>query len=104
MRFLTIAAAALACASGALAVDQEKSIIVTFPNEVTSDVINRAMDEIRKAGGTITHEYNLIKAFAAKAPQKVIESMSVWTTSEYHAIVEEDQTVTISNTNNRQNH
>lgn len=44
------------------------------------------------------------RAFAAKAPQKVIESMSVWTTSEYHAIVEEDQTITIASTNNRNSH
>ncbi|KAK6210884.1 hypothetical protein LQW54_005761 [Pestalotiopsis sp. IQ-011] len=100
MRFFTIAAAALACASGALAVDQQKSVIVTFPNDVASDVIDRAMSEIKKAGGVITHEYNLIKGFAAKAPQKVIESMSVWTTSEYHATIEEDQTITISNNNN----
>lgn len=61
MRFLTTVVAALAAAHGAFAVDQEKSIIVTFPNEVGSDVIHRAMDEIKKAGGVITHEYNLIK-------------------------------------------
>ncbi|KAH6656474.1 hypothetical protein BKA67DRAFT_654813 [Truncatella angustata] len=97
MRFFKTIVAALAVAQGAFAVDQQKSIIVTFPNEVGSDVINRAMDEIKKAGGVITHEYNLIKGFAAKAPQKVIESMSVWTTSEYHATIEDDQPVQISN-------
>ncbi|KAI1845399.1 hypothetical protein JX265_005260 [Neoarthrinium moseri] len=100
MRFFSTLVAALAVAHGAFAVDQQKSVIVTFPKEVSADVVGRAMDEIRKAGGIITHEYQLIKGFAAKAPQKIIESVSAWSTSQYNAVFEEDQTVTIHNNKN----
>ncbi|KAI0101913.1 hypothetical protein GGR51DRAFT_307293 [Nemania sp. FL0031] len=95
MRFLTVATAALAAAQGAFAVDIQKAIIMSFPQSTPDDVVGRAMDEIRKAGGTITHEYKLIKGFAAKAPQKIVESVTAWST-EYHATIEEDQIVEIS--------
>ncbi|KAI0809417.1 hypothetical protein GGR55DRAFT_649883 [Xylaria sp. FL0064] len=96
MRFLTIAAVVFAAAHGAFAVDIQKAIIMSFPRDTPDNVINRAMDDIRKAGGTITHEYKLLKGFAAKAPQKIIESVTEWST-EYHAVIEEDQIVEISN-------
>jgi hypothetical protein len=38
----------------------------------------------------------LTRGFAAKAPQKIIESVTTWS-SEYHAVIEEDQIVEISN-------
>ncbi|KAI1175776.1 hypothetical protein F4777DRAFT_304938 [Nemania sp. FL0916] len=95
MRFLSVIAATLAIAQGAAAVDIQKAIIVSFPHVTPDDVVNRAMDDIRKAGGTITHEYKLLKGFAAKAPQKIIESVTAWS-SEYHATIEEDQIVDIS--------
>ncbi|KAI0541347.1 hypothetical protein GGR58DRAFT_498145 [Xylaria digitata] len=95
MRFLPVVAAALAVAQGAFAVDIQKAIIMSFPQGTPDDVVGRAMDEIRKAGGTITHEYKLLKGFAAKAPQKIIESVTTWST-EYHAVIEEDQVVEIS--------
>ncbi|KAI3341367.1 hypothetical protein F4824DRAFT_496116 [Ustulina deusta] len=132
MRFLTIAATVLAVAQGAFAVDIQKAIIMSFPQGTPDNVVNRAMDDIRKAGGTITHEYKLLKyetlfdshptsmlssnfihrkggmqffamppkpGFAAKAPQKIIESVTAWS-SEYHAVIEEDQIVEISNPTN----
>lgn len=40
----------------------------------------------------------LTRGFAAKAPQKIIESVTTWST-EYHAIIEEDQIVEISHPN-----
>lgn len=43
-------------------------------------------------GGVITHEYNIIKAFAATAPAKVLDSVQAWG-SEYNAVVEDDQMV-----------
>lgn len=61
MRFLTAATAALAIAQGAFAVDIQKAIIMTFPQGTPDSVVNRAMEDIRKAGGTITHEYKLLK-------------------------------------------
>ncbi|KAI1118109.1 hypothetical protein F5Y14DRAFT_447520 [Nemania sp. NC0429] len=108
MRFLTVAAAALAVTQGAFAVDIQKAIIMTFPQGTPDSVVGRAMEDIRKAGGTITHEYKLLKyeilfnyppaGFAAKAPQKIIETVTIWS-SEYHAIIEEDQIVEISHPN-----
>ncbi|KAI1341814.1 hypothetical protein F5Y15DRAFT_348290 [Xylariaceae sp. FL0016] len=94
MQFLTALAAALAASRGAFAVDVQKAVIVSFPSETPDDVVSRAMDDIRKAGGMITHEYQLIKGFAAKAPQKIIESVTAWS-AEFNAVVEEDQVVEI---------
>ncbi|KAI1471505.1 uncharacterized protein F4812DRAFT_181319 [Daldinia caldariorum] len=98
MRFFTTIAAALAVAAGVSAVDIEKSVIVSFPSGTTDDIVNRAKDDIRKAGGVITHEYQLIKGFAAKAPQKILETVSAWS-AEYNAVIEEDQVVQISGEN-----
>ncbi|ORY64288.1 uncharacterized protein BCR38DRAFT_434661 [Pseudomassariella vexata] len=96
MRFFTTVVAVLAAAHGAFAVDIQKDIIITFPSGTADDIVNRAMVDIRKAGGMITHEYQLIKAFAAKAPQKVVESVTAWS-AEYNAVIEEDNMVKISN-------
>jgi hypothetical protein len=95
MRFFSTVVAALAVAQGALAVDVQKSIIVTFPEGTPEDVVTRAKDEIRQAGGVVTHDYKLFKGFSAHAPQKIVESVSAWS-SEYQATIEEDQVVTIS--------
>ncbi|KAI2631753.1 hypothetical protein GGS21DRAFT_491656 [Xylaria nigripes] len=96
MRFLTVAAAALAIAQGAFATGGTlKAIIMTFPRETPDDVVSRAMDDIRQAGGIITHQYNLLKGFAAKAPQSVVDTVTAWS-SEYHAVIEDDQIVEIS--------
>ncbi|KAI0137468.1 hypothetical protein BJ170DRAFT_678313 [Xylariales sp. AK1849] len=95
MRFFSTLVAALAVAQGVVAAGPQKSIIVTYPSGVSTDIVNRAMDEIRKAGGTITHEYNLIKGFAAKATETSIQSLSAWST-EYGVHIEDDQTVQIS--------
>jgi hypothetical protein len=61
MRFMTVAAAALAIAQGSVAVDIQKSFIMTFPHGTADDIVNRAMNDIRNAGGIITHEYKIIK-------------------------------------------
>ncbi|KAI0376377.1 hypothetical protein F5Y04DRAFT_285934 [Hypomontagnella monticulosa] len=98
MRFFSTVLAALAVAHSASAVDVQKSVIVSFPSETTDDVVNRAKDDIRKAGGIITHEYQLIKGFAAKAPQKILETVSAWS-AEFNAVIEEDQVVEISSSN-----
>ncbi|KAI0846628.1 hypothetical protein F5Y00DRAFT_141739 [Daldinia vernicosa] len=95
MRFFSTIAAALAVAAGVSAVDIQKSVIVSFPSGTTDDIVNRAKDDIRKAGGVITHEYQLIKGFAAKAPQQILETVSAWS-AEYNAVIEEDQVVQIS--------
>ena len=52
------------------------------------------MDAIKAAGGIVTHEYKLIKGFAAKAPAKVLETVQTWG-NDYHAVIEEDQMVSV---------
>ena len=52
------------------------------------------MDAIKAAGGIITHQYKLIKGFAAKAPAKVLETVQTWG-NDYHAVIEEDQMVSV---------
>lgn len=38
-----------------------KAIIVSYPNDTPTSVIDQAMAAIKEAGGVITHEYKLIK-------------------------------------------
>ncbi|ESZ98545.1 hypothetical protein SBOR_1077 [Sclerotinia borealis F-4128] len=74
----------------------QKAVIVSYPDNTPNDVVQKAMDAIRAAGGVITHEYKLIKGFAAKAPAQVLVSVQTWG-NDYHAIIEEDQVVTVNN-------
>ncbi|TGO66619.1 hypothetical protein BOTNAR_0057g00020 [Botryotinia narcissicola] len=74
----------------------QKSVIVSYPDDTPNDVVQQAMDAIKKAGGTITHEYNLIKGFAAKAPAQVLVTVQAWGNN-YHAVIEEDQVVNANN-------
>lgn len=92
MRVLPTLLAGLAVVSGALAVDIQKSVIVSFPAGTAKSVMDSAKADIKEAGGVITHEYQLINAFAAKMPQKITESVSAWS-SKYNAVVEEDKVV-----------
>lgn len=63
MRPLAIFASVLALAPGALSVAVEKSVLVTYNNETPSlmQLVDQAKDAVRKAGGRITHEFNLIQ-------------------------------------------
>ncbi|PQE22816.1 ase inhibitor propeptide protein [Rutstroemia sp. NJR-2017a BBW] len=70
-----------------------KAVIVSYPDDTPDSVIDKAMDAIRAAGGVITHEYKLIKGFAATAPVKVLETVQTWG-NEYNAFIEDDQIVT----------
>ncbi|CZR53970.1 related to serine proteinase inhibitor IA-2 [Phialocephala subalpina] len=72
----------------------QKSIIVSYDDNVPDSVLTQAMDAIKAAGGMITHEYKLIKGFAAKAPAKVLENIQTMG-NDFHAVIEEDQMVTI---------
>ena len=52
----------LACAAVAIAVVQpQKAVIVSYPEDTPDSVVEKAMDAIKEAGGSITHEYKLIK-------------------------------------------
>jgi len=73
----------------------QKAIIVTYPGVTPDSVLNQAMDEIRKVGGMITHEFKLIKGFAARAPLTVVDSIQTLG-AQYNVVVEEDQIVNAS--------
>jgi hypothetical protein len=44
-----------------VAVAPQKAVIVTYPEGTPDSVMDQAKDAIRQAGGSITHEYKLIK-------------------------------------------
>lgn len=52
-------AAVLAIASGA--VQPQKQVIVSYPENTPNSVIEAAMNEIKAAGGIITHEFKVFK-------------------------------------------
>ncbi|KAK3670895.1 hypothetical protein LTR78_009173 [Recurvomyces mirabilis] len=84
--FLLLAIFAAFC----LAAAPQNQIIVSYPKETPSSVIEEAKEAIRKAGGTIEHEYSLIKGFVAKTSAKVIETVQAMG-SEHNVLIEEDQ-------------
>lgn len=61
MKLTTFLVTALTVASGALAVDVQKSVIISYPADTPNSVLDQAKDAIRASGGVITHEYQLIK-------------------------------------------
>ena len=96
------------------ATTEQKPIIVSYDKDTPDSVIDQAMAAIKEAvrsflfsllelsceltnlqGGIITHEYKIIKAFAATAPTKMIDTIEALG-SKYNAVVEEDQVVSIN--------
>ncbi|POS71515.1 hypothetical protein DHEL01_v210086 [Diaporthe helianthi] len=94
MKLIAYLLLALSAVSSAFAVEAQKSFLISFPGDTSDSVIDAAKTQIADAKGVITHEYTLIKAFAATAGEKVYESLQVWAQST-GAIVEEDQVVTL---------
>ncbi|KAK4240269.1 hypothetical protein C8A03DRAFT_42223 [Achaetomium macrosporum] len=92
MRLYSFLLAALTLLSGVTAVDVHKSVLITYPPETPDSVVNQAKKAVVDAGGVITHEYTLIKGFAAKVGEKVIDTVSAWG-QEYQVLVEEDEEV-----------
>jgi hypothetical protein len=61
MRLFSFFIAALTLLSGVIAVDIQKSVIVSYAPETPNSVVDQAKKAIEDAGGIITHEYTLIK-------------------------------------------
>lgn len=61
MRLFSFLITALTLLSGVIAVDIQKSVLITYPPETPNNVVADAKKAIVEAGGTITHEYKLIK-------------------------------------------
>ncbi|KAL2160114.1 hypothetical protein VTH06DRAFT_1769 [Thermothelomyces fergusii] len=92
MRLFTFLVATLTLLSGAFAADIQKSVLITYPPETPDSVVEQAKKAVIEAGGIITHEYTLIKGFAAKVGEKVLDSVSALG-KQYEVLVEEDQEV-----------
>ncbi|KAK0122160.1 hypothetical protein ONS95_010421 [Cadophora gregata] len=73
----------------------QKAVIISYPDNTPTNVIDDAMAAIKAAGGMITHEYKLIKGFAAKAPAKALEAVQI-AGNDWHAVIEEDQMVSVN--------
>ncbi|KAF2855291.1 hypothetical protein T440DRAFT_464565 [Plenodomus tracheiphilus IPT5] len=93
MRFALFSLVVALLAAFAMAVAPHRSVIISWPNETPDHVIEEAKEAIRKAEGEITHEYNIIKAFAANAPASVLEFVSALS-DVYKCEIEEDGVVT----------
>lgn len=61
MKLLAFLVATLSIICAAVAVDVQKSVIITYPAETPDSILDQAKDAIRDGGGVITHEYQLIK-------------------------------------------
>jgi hypothetical protein len=61
MRLFAFVLAALTLFAGVIAVDVQKSVIVTYPLETPDFVLDEAKKAIIESGGIITHEYSIIK-------------------------------------------
>jgi hypothetical protein len=96
----------------AYAVNTQKPVIITFPENTPQGVIDKAMDTLRQAGGIVTHEYSmsfsfvspckadvfppdLFKGFAAKASDSSIEAIKALG-EEFIPIIEDDAVVSIN--------
>ncbi|KAL8380979.1 hypothetical protein RB595_005329 [Gaeumannomyces hyphopodioides] len=95
MKFSAIFVPALTVLASAAPVEKQKQVIVSYPNETPNSVIDQAKQAIREGGGVITHDFELIKGFAATVAESVLNSVKALS-DEYHATIEEDHVVSIS--------
>jgi len=99
MRFLLSFLILLVLAVGAFAASQnQQPVIISYPKGTPEHVLEEAKKAILDAKGTITHEYNLITAFAAKVPAKVLDSIKTLG-QEYNVLIEQDQEMSINSDN-----
>ncbi|CAO2648480.1 Nn.00g077470.m01.CDS01 [Neocucurbitaria sp. VM-36] len=96
MRFALLSLTIALLAAFAMAVAPQRSVIISWPNETPDQVVEDAKEAIRKAKGVITHEYNIIKGFAAQAPASALEFVSTMS-DVYKCEIEEDGVVTTQN-------
>ena len=92
MRPFTFLIATLSLFAGVIAVDIQKSVIISYPDTTPDSVVEQAKKAIIEGGGIITHEYHLIKGFAAKVGEKALDTIAAWG-KEHNALIEEDQIV-----------
>lgn len=92
-----------------------KMVVVSYPKDTPPSIVDKAIEEVSKAGGVVTHQYckntrpqpttvhgltlhlALIKGFTAKVSDAMIETINTLSTDKYPAFVEDDSIITISN-------
>ncbi|KAF2397297.1 hypothetical protein EJ06DRAFT_169886 [Trichodelitschia bisporula] len=74
---------------------QLQAYIVSFPKDTPDSVVKDAKQAILDAGGKITHEYTIIKGFAAQAPASAMSTVSIQS-SQYHPTIEVDGVASIN--------
>ncbi|RVX66776.1 hypothetical protein B0A52_08969 [Exophiala mesophila] len=74
-----------------------KMVVVSYPNDTPPSIVDKAIEEVRNAGGIVTHQYSLIKGFTAKVSDAMIEKINTLSNDKYPAFVEDDSIITISN-------
>lgn len=94
MRFFLLALLMALVAIVSAVKEEQKPVLITFPDNTPPHEINRAMDVIREAGGMITHEYKLIKGFAASASSAALQTIKTLG-EEFVPFIEEDSMVSI---------
>ncbi|KAA8620355.1 hypothetical protein PtrV1_07449 [Pyrenophora tritici-repentis] len=76
-------------ATFAMAVAPQRSVIISWPKGTPNEIVQQGKDAIKKAGGVITHEYNIIQGFAATAPSTALEMVTALS-DVYKCEIEED--------------
>jgi len=93
MRFVIFSLLVALLATFAMAVAPQRSVIISWPKDTPDEIVEQAKEAIRNAKGVITHEYNIIKGFAAVGPATVFEMVSTLSDT-YKCEIEEDGIVT----------
>ncbi|CAA9963695.1 hypothetical protein P3342_009975 [Pyrenophora teres f. teres] len=76
-----------------MAVAPQRSVIISWPKGTPNKIVQQGKEAIIKAGGIVTHEYNIIQAIAATAPSTALEMVSALS-DVYKCEIEEDGIVT----------
>lgn len=61
MRFFALIVAAMTVVPGVFAVDVQKSVVISYPNETPNWVVDKAIQAIEDSNGVIIHKYDIIK-------------------------------------------
>ncbi|CAI6333900.1 unnamed protein product [Periconia digitata] len=69
------------------------SVIISFPADAPDHLLQQAKDAVIDAKGKITHEYNIIKGFAAELPKSAMETIQAMDAT-WPALIESDGLVT----------
>lgn len=89
MRFALAALFVAFFAAFAMAVAPLHSVIISFPADAPMDLLDRAKQSVRDAKYEITHEYNIIKGFAALVPESFLEGIRALS-DEFPPLIEGD--------------